>query len=155
MGHVRRLLTGERGIPYTVGGSLSEDDWRKEFRAAGLPVRAPKFKDVEVGIDRVYGAFQRHGLFVFDDLTELWDELTTYSREVDEAGNATEKIQAKETFHLLDAMRYIVSDLQGKPRTMGSGRVDFYGKREWGTEIRGRRTEGRSAEEIEEMLGGE
>lgn len=114
-GHVKHLRRGEiGGLPYCVGGSKSEDDWRDEFKRAGLPVRAPKIKEVEVGIDRVYGAFQRKELFIFDDLDELWDELRTYSRELDENSIPTEKIEDKETFHLLDSMRYIIGDLKGK-----------------------------------------
>lgn len=164
-GHVRRLLTGEPHIPYAVGGSRSEDDWRKEFQAAGLPMRAPKIKEVEVGIDRVYGAFQRQELFVFDDLTELWDELTTYSRVLDEDGNPTEKIENKEMFHLLDAMRYVISDLKGGVRKLGSERVEFYGNARRRTEdslVRGAdranglegRTRLRSTREIEELMEG-
>lgn len=111
-GHVRKILHGERGIPYTVGGSWSEDDWRDDFKKAGLPVRKPKIKDVEVGITRVYGAWQRGELFAFDDLSEFWDEMTTYSRELDDDGEPLERIEDKETFHLMDAKRYIVGDLR-------------------------------------------
>jgi hypothetical protein len=117
-GHTRRILHGEPGVPYCVGGAWSEDDWRDDFKRAGLPVRKPKIRDVEVGITRVYGAWQRGELFAFDDLDELWEELTTYSREVDEDGEPTEKIEDKQTFHLLDSMRYIIGDMK-------SGAVDY------------------------------
>lgn len=112
-GHVRKLLHGELGSPHTVGGSWSEDDWRDDFRRAGLPVRKPKIKDVEVGITRTYGGWQRGELFAFDDLDEFWDELTTYSREVNENGEPTDKIEDAHSFHLMDAMRYLISDLRG------------------------------------------
>jgi hypothetical protein len=111
-GHVRKLLRGEPGLPYCVGGSTSEDEWRSEFRQAGLPVRKPKTKDVEIGITRTYGAWQRGELFAFEDLSEFWDELGSYSRELDEHGNPTERIEDPHTFHLMDAMRYIVADLK-------------------------------------------
>lgn len=112
-GHVRKLLHGEPGSPHTVGGSSSEDDWRDDFRKAGLPVRKPKIQDVEVGITRAYGCWQRGELFAFDDLDEFWDELSTYSREVNADGEPTEKIEDPHSFHLMDAMRYIISDLRG------------------------------------------
>lgn len=113
-GHVRQLLHGElAGAPYTVGGSASEGEWRNEFRRAGLAVREPKFRDVELGIDRVYGAMQAKELFVFDDQIELLEEIHTYARKLDEAGNATQEIEDKEQYHLLDSMRYIVGDQRG------------------------------------------
>jgi hypothetical protein len=62
---------------------------------------------VEVGIDRVHGAFRRDELFIFSSLSGLLDEVQSYSREVDDAGNPTEKIADKESYHRLDALRYV------------------------------------------------
>lgn len=107
--HKESLLKGEPSIPFAVGGSKSEGQWRDEFGAAGLHVNAPAVTEVEVGIDRVYGAIKRGELYVFDDLRGLLDEIGSYSRSVDERGEPTQDIEAKETFHKLDAVRYIVS----------------------------------------------
>ena len=83
-------------------------------------MREPPIKDVEVGIDRVYGALKKVQLLVFDDLAGLLDELGTYSREVDELGEPTEKLAEKARYHRLDALRYIVSHLKsGRPKTTG------------------------------------
>lgn len=112
-GHVDKLLEGEAMVPFCAGGSKSEDQWRNEFRAAGLPVREPKVSEVEVGIDRVYGAHREDQITVFDDLAGYLEEKATYSRELDDAGEPTEKIEDKETFHRLDAERYIVSYIRG------------------------------------------
>jgi hypothetical protein len=38
--------------------------------------------------------------------------LAEYRRVRDENGNATDKILDKDTFHLLDALRYIVSSIR-------------------------------------------
>lgn len=107
--HAAKLLEGEPMIPICVGGSKSEGQWRKEFRAGGLPVREPDVKDVEVGIDRVYGAHKEHQIEVFDDLAGYLDEKLRYSRTVDAAGEPTEAIEDKSTFHYMDAERYILS----------------------------------------------
>lgn len=126
--HCYYLLKGEPGVPFCVGGSHSEDQWRREFskggkvdipkwgevEVAGLPIQEPRIKDVEVGIDRVYAAFRRNEVYVFDDLLGLLEELRTYSRELDDKGDPTEKIEDKESFHHLDAVRYIVGWLKGK-----------------------------------------
>ena len=39
--HARALLAGETAVPFCVGGSLSEGQWRREFGAHGLRVRPP------------------------------------------------------------------------------------------------------------------
>jgi hypothetical protein len=74
------------------------------------------------GINRVYAAFALNQILVFEDLHGILDELQSYSRELDEMGEPTEKIDAKETFHLLDAVRYVISYLDmDKPKGGFSG----------------------------------
>lgn len=111
-GHAKAILEGEPMIPYCVGGSKSEDQWRDEFKAGGLPIREPDISDVEVGIDRVYGAHQRSEILVFDDLDGYLDEKMSYSREIDDNANPTEKIADKNSFHFMDAERYIIGWLR-------------------------------------------
>lgn len=115
--HAVELLRGEPALPVFAGGSGSEQQWRDEFAAAGLPVHQPDVGDVEVGINRVYGAFAAGRLMVFSDLVGLLDELGSYSREVDDAGEPTGKIADKESYHRLDAVRYIVPSVvvEGQP----------------------------------------
>lgn len=110
--HVHALLTGEPGVPIAVGGAPSEDQWRREFRAAGLPVRKPAIKEVEVGIDRVYGVHKRDEMYIFDDMSEYLDEKMSYSRKVDDNGDPLPAIQDKDTFHLMDAERYVISTIR-------------------------------------------
>lgn len=110
--HADKMLLGEPRRPRAVGGAKSEQQWRDEFKAAGLPVEEPPISDVEVGIDRVYGCFARDELIIFDDLAGLLDELSSYSRELTEEGEPTEKIEDKNEYHLLDALRYIISHLR-------------------------------------------
>lgn len=98
--------------PQAVGGAGSEGQWRHEFATAGLPIMAPPVTDVEVGINRVYSALTGSRLKVMEDLDSLLDEFATYSRELDDDGQPTEKIEDKSDYHLLDAMRYILSHLQ-------------------------------------------
>lgn len=110
--HGAALLTGEPMIPFCVGGSHSEGQWRREFRMGGLPVAEPDIKEVEIGIDRVYGAFRRGEIMIFDDCAGVLDELRSYSRVLDDAGEPTEAIESKSSYHRLDAMRYIVGRLK-------------------------------------------
>ena len=115
-GHAQAVLHGEPTVPTCVGGSRSEGQWRQEFRAGGLPVRPPDIADVEVGIDRVYGAHARGEVLVFDDLAGYLEEKLTYSRELDAAEQPTEKIEDKESFHYMDAERYIIGWLNRPSR---------------------------------------
>jgi hypothetical protein len=115
--HAHALIAGEPGVPQCVGGSHSEGQWRREFRQGGLPVREPDVKEVEVGINRVYGAIKQDQLIVFDDCAGVLDELRSYSRELDGAGEPTERISEKSTYHHLDALRYIVGWLRRRQTT--------------------------------------
>ena len=106
--HMQALIAGEPMTPVYVGGSHSEGQWRREFRAAGLPIKEPDQPSVEVGIDRVYGALATRRLIIFDDLTGLIGEIESYSRVLDSEGEPTEAIAEKSTYHRLDALRYII-----------------------------------------------
>lgn len=107
--HAQALLKGEPGRPLiTVGGSKSEGQWRAEFAGGGLSVREPEISDVEVGIGRVYGAHKHNEIIVFDDLAGYLEEKQTYSRVLDDAGEPTEDIEDKHSFHYMDAERYII-----------------------------------------------
>ena len=101
-----------------VGGSLSEDQWRREFRQGGLPVRSPEIGEVEVGIDRVYGAHSANQIYVFDTLTRYLDEKGRYSRKLDRSGQPTEAIEDKSSYHMMDAERYIIGFLKGNKTTI-------------------------------------
>jgi hypothetical protein len=107
-------------IPKCVGGSKSEGQWRKEFASGGLPVLPPAITEVEIGINRVYGAHKRNEILVFDDLHGYLDQKETYSRKLDANNEPTEGIEDKETFHFLDAERYIIGYLKGAARTARS-----------------------------------
>ncbi len=110
--HAEHLLRGEPRIPTACGGSKSEQQWRDEFRRAGLPIKPPPISEVEVGIDRVFGMIANGQLIVMDHLEGLLGQLGTYSREVDDAGEPTEKIADKSSAHWCDSLRYIAAYLK-------------------------------------------
>lgn len=151
-GHTLILLADEPMIPTSVGGSFSEGQWRDEFRAAGLPVRKPDQSDVEVGVSRVWGAFNTDALYVFDDLPGLLGELDIYQRVVDDEGNVTEEIENKNQFHRLDALRYIVGWLRRNANAkMKTAKVDLYAKIEESTAT-AKNAQIRTDDEVERLL---
>jgi hypothetical protein len=109
--HCEELLSGEPRTPGAWGGSRSEDDWRDRFRMAGVPVREPALSAVEPGIDAVYALIKAGNLIVLDHLAGLLDELASYSRELDADGEPTEKIEDANSFHILDALRYVCASI--------------------------------------------
>lgn len=112
----------KRGEPRTIraiGGSKSEGQWRKEFGAAGFPVSEPPISDVEVGIDRLYAGIKEGKLLVMEHLSILREQLRTYSRVLDDRGEATVEIEDKSTFHILDSARYVCSWLFRPPNRGG------------------------------------
>ncbi len=139
--HCYHLMRGdahnppEPRIPICAGGSASEGQWRREFarggfvngvQVPGLPIHGVEplksQTTVEVGINKVFAAFARNELVIFDDLRGMLDELLSYSRELDEMGEPTQKIDAKETFHHCDALRYLISHMKmGRPKSTYSG----------------------------------
>lgn len=110
--HVEKLkeLSKDDNIIKCVGGSPGEDGWRESFTVAGWPIFQPIVKDVEVGINKVYAFHKANKMFIFSDLIQTIEQLQTYSRELDDSYQATDKIKEKQKFHLMDAMRYIGSE---------------------------------------------
>jgi hypothetical protein len=135
--HAEHLLKGEPMVPICVGGSKSEGQWRKEFRAAGLPVRETAITDVEIGIDRVYGAHRENQILVFDDLAGYLEEKMTYSRKLDEAGEPTAEIEDKHSFHFMDAERYIIGWLRKTSKTPLVGPIVPTTKSTWRLSVGG------------------
>ncbi len=120
--HAKSILDGEP-TPWCVGGSKSEGQWRTEFRLGGLPINAPDVKEVEIGINRVYAALKNNDIIIFtsslkgdrqtdEALAGVIDEFESYSRPVSEEGEIQEGIVNKETYHFLDATRYIIGRIR-------------------------------------------
>lgn len=108
-----RLSAGENVVIW-AGGAKSEKQQRWDWQDNGVNVREPVVIDVEAGIDRVVALLKTKRLFIFDTCRGLLDEMGTYSREVDDRGQPTEKIKDKETFHRIDALRYAAQQI-GEP----------------------------------------
>jgi len=112
--HVKKAMERSQKLRVVnwAGGSKSEVQQRMDWGSEGLSVNEPLVIDVEAGIDRVYSLLKHKQLFIFDTCRGLIDEIGTYSRELDDLGQPTEKIKDKETFHYLDALRYCVQQLE-------------------------------------------
>ncbi len=92
-----------------VGGAGSEQQFRDDWTSEGIHVREPEIRDVEAGIDRVTALLRERRLFIFntEDNQPLIEEFRSYSRELDEQGQPTDRIKDKNKYHLEDASRYV------------------------------------------------
>jgi hypothetical protein len=116
--HADALLLGEPGRPVTYGGAASEGQWRTEFAGGKLPVRQPAVSDFDRGVNRVYATFKQRELIIFEDLTGLLTEIGTYRHKRDRFGNVMNEVEDKNSFHRLDALRYVISSI--RPRRTGA-----------------------------------
>lgn len=95
------------------GGGPSERQERTDFAEAGIPLKAPPITEVWAGVRRTNSLFKEFGLVVHEDCPQLIDELGSYKRKRNQAGEMTDKIKDKDTFHLCDALRYGIAHLTG------------------------------------------
>ena len=95
------------------GGAPSETQQRLDWTNAGVPVLRPPVADVEAGIDRVTSLINQAQLYVLDDETAIINQFDTYSRDMDDQGNVFDSIRDKNTFHYMDATRYLCSGIYG------------------------------------------
>ena len=88
-------------------GAKSEIYHREDWLKAGARnVVEPDYAAVEARIDKVIGLLRLNRLFFFDTLTGTLDQLGTYARVLDSAGEPTPEIKDKARFHFLDALGY-------------------------------------------------
>jgi hypothetical protein len=109
--HAAAILKGEPHPRYCAGGSKSEDQWRDEYAEAGLGIDGPEITDVEVGIDRVYAFHAKKDIIVFENCEGYLEEKATYRRKLNAMDEPTTDIEDKNSFHFMDAERYIMSSL--------------------------------------------
>jgi hypothetical protein len=105
----REMSSGLR-LMKRVGGATHEEGWRGDFSQAGWMIHKPSVRDVEEGIQRVYGLIKTGKLFICRNCLYTLDEIQSYSYELDENYLPTGKIADKERYHIMDALRYVLSD---------------------------------------------
>jgi hypothetical protein len=135
-GHAGNLLRLSRNeqVWAWVCGAPSERQARVDWKAAGIPVVPPteEGQDSSVwgGIDRVYELLANVQLVVHDSCPGLLSEIGSYQRKM-KGAEATEQIQDKERYHLLDCLRYIVVWLTQPTHILKIGHVPVNAGDQW------------------------
>jgi len=109
-GHAKNILdlSQDETIFAWVGGGPSERQARTDWNGAGIPLLPPPIAEVWAGIDRVYALLKDFNLVIHDSCPMLLSQLGDYRRKLKD-GEPTDKIEDKETYHLPDALRYLVA----------------------------------------------
>ena len=108
--HAQAVLLAGRGegILAYVGGGPSERQARADWAGAGVPLVACPVTDVWAGVDRILDLLKNYKLAIHACCPELISEIGGYHRKVRADGTATEEIADKATYHLIDALRYVI-----------------------------------------------
>jgi hypothetical protein len=105
------LSQGEKVIRRAGGNHNSEQPIRDLSARCGWPITEPNIRSVDAQIDRVYNLHKNNRVYVFSDMSEYLEEKSTYSWEIDENDGMTNKIHNGSQYHLMDAERYILSEI--------------------------------------------
>ena len=105
-----KRITQGHNVIRRVGGSHQEDEIRQGYSAHGWHIIESKNNKVEFQILQVQGMHKLNKIEVFSDLSHYLDEKRTFSRELDDNGQVTDKIEDEQRFHLMAAERYLLSD---------------------------------------------
>ena len=103
------------------GGAKGETQERRDWKAGGFKIQEPTISSVEPGITNVIGYLKGGRVRIFRNLKGLRDELGSYRRKLDEAGDPTEDIVNKRSFHRLDAVRYLFTGATSPTGKKGAG----------------------------------
>ncbi len=117
-----KKITAGYNVIQRIGGNLNtEEGWRNDYTSHGWPIPAPKpnMKRVENQIAQVYALNKMHKVKVFRDLTHYIDEKLSFSYQLDDNYNPTDKYDNEASKHLLAAERYVLSYFT--PETVVSG----------------------------------
>lgn len=110
-GHVENVLEMSKNeiIGIWAGGGPSERQSRADWTGAGIRLFDPPNIGVWPAILRVYELMKPGRLVIHKSCVHLLDEIGSYQRDRDKDGSLTDRIKDKSKYHLLDALRYIVS----------------------------------------------
>lgn len=106
-GGYKQRLDAEN-IAAWVGGGPSERQARLDWEDNGIPLLESGVFEVWSGIDRIIELLDTGRLVIHDCCPNLLSEIGSYRRTL-KNGIPTDNIENKDTYHLLDALRYIVA----------------------------------------------
>lgn len=123
--HVHLVKSKFDKLDWAVGGSNSEDDYRKEYKDAGLLIRRPKINgrdSYSIGIETVYRLLKTKKLKIHSRCKRLLGEIRGMAYKTDGDDRILDAIEDKNSYHCFDALRYLClmwSDPPVKAKKLG------------------------------------
>lgn len=93
------------------GNKTIEQGWVEAYGKEGIPMVLPEFRDVAIQYQCVNDEFRANRLYVMSHCTKTIAMLNTFQRDLNPDGTPKETFDDT-NFHLLAALRYIVSKLR-------------------------------------------
>jgi hypothetical protein len=128
--HVQKFkeITSGYNVISRIGGNLTtEQGWRNDFTQHGWPIQPPKetMKQVENQIAQVYALHRLNKIMVFSDCTHYLDQKQSFSYELDDKYQPTDKYEDEQIYHLLAGERTLLSSFT--PETVDNNRLQSVG----------------------------
>jgi hypothetical protein len=100
-------ITSGYNVIAKVGGNHAEQETRDAYTAHGWHIIEPRQRSVAEQVLRVIGQERLHKIKVFRDLSGIIEEKQTFSYELDDKYQPTDKYEDEASMHLLAAERYL------------------------------------------------
>jgi hypothetical protein len=100
-------ITSGYNVIARVGGNHAEQETRDAYTAHGWHIIEPRQRSVAEQVLRVIGQERLHKIKVFRDLSGIIEEKQTFSYELDDKYQPTDKYEDEASMHLLAAERYL------------------------------------------------
>lgn len=106
----KKITSGYNVIQRSGGNWTTEDEIRQAYTAQGWHITKPKWKDPQQQYELVYAMHALHKIKVFRDLRNYLDQKMTFSYELDDRYQPTDKYDDEASMHALAAERYLISN---------------------------------------------
>lgn len=125
--HIERSREKFGKEKHAFGGSNSEDEWRKRWRADGMYIRKPSVTgpgSVSVRISTLYQLFREKKLKVFSTCQPLIDEILAMTYKLDGDDHILDVVEDQNIFHRQDALGYAMVSISSTGIKRLGGRFD-------------------------------
>lgn len=114
-------------ITKSVGGNVTtEEDSRRLYKEHGWYIQPPAWTRVKERVERVRAQMERNRIIIYDNCVRLLSEIANCMWELSPVDNSVlDRIKNENTFHLLSALGYIVSDFT--PETVSNNKMQSVG----------------------------